>query len=105
MLDAAHRKMMRRIVGWIRVEDEDWSMTGHRMKQRLDAALQRHPVAVWSVARDKQRRRLISSVMTNRAPRIVCRVYRWALRPIAPGFVVHRGRGRPPCRWTDGVQF
>ena len=43
-LDACQRKMMRKIVGWTRLNDEDWSVTGSRMKAKLEAAMQLHPV-------------------------------------------------------------
>ena len=42
-LDAVQRRMLRKMVGWVRIEGEDWSETGHRMKLRLDAAMVRCP--------------------------------------------------------------
>ena len=52
-LDATQRRMLRRIVGWVRLEDEAWERTGSRMKQRLQAALNKCPVKPWSEARRK----------------------------------------------------
>ncbi len=43
-LDAVQRKMLRRIIGWIRFDDEEWETTGQRMKARLDAALHLCPM-------------------------------------------------------------
>ncbi len=76
-LDGIQRKMVRRIIGWIRVDDEDWHATGHRMKQRLTAALAKHTITNWSEARNKQKRRFIDQLQTNQAPALACRVYRW----------------------------
>ena len=102
-LDGAQRKMLRKIVGWVRYEDEEWNITGSRMKQRLDAALTRRPVADWSAARDNQRARLIRKATREETTGIVCRVFSWALRPTLPAFITYRRRGRPACRWTDGA--
>ena len=101
-LDGAQRKMMRRIVGWVRHDEEDWHVTGHRMKERLNSAWDSTRVAVWSQARGKQRRRLLEKV-ANQPAGIVCRVYHWSIRPTVPGQVAYRRPGRPACRWTDGV--
>ena len=73
------------------------------MKQQLDAALTRRPVADWSAARDKQRARLIRKATPEETTGIVCRVFSWALRPTLPAFIAYRRRGRPACRWTDGA--
>ena len=47
--------MLRRIVGWVRFDDEAWQLTGHRMKRRLEAAFAQHPIEDWSVRRNGQR--------------------------------------------------
>ena len=100
-LDGVQRKMLRRIVGWVRLGDEDWDVTGHRMKMRLQAALARYPIGTWSEARERQKRRLVSKLVSSEAPALACRVYRWALCPRLPGYVRYRRPGRPSCRWTD----
>ena len=100
-LDAVQRKMLRRIVGWVRDGDEDWAVTGHRMKHRLEAALVQRPVPQWSHARNKQRNRIVQKIVTNRAPTIVCLVFRWYRRPVSATCEAYRHSGRPRCRWTD----
>ena len=87
----------------VRHDGEEWSITGRRMKQRLDAALMRRPVAVWSEARGKQRERIIRKAASLESAGIVAHVFKWALRPNLPGLLAHRRPGRPACRWTDGV--
>eukprot|EP00959_Pyramimonas_sp_CCMP1952_P255694 5340782-Pyramimonas_sp.AAC.1 len=94
--------MMRRIVGWVRHDEEGWHETGHRMKEKLKNAWEYTRVAVWGQSRDKQRRGLLEKV-TKRQAGIVRRVHRWSARPTVPGHLVYRGRGRPACGWTDGV--
>ena len=58
-LDAVQRKMLRRIIGWIRFDDEEWETTGQRMKARLDAALHLCPMKPWSILRQEQRERVL----------------------------------------------
>ena len=101
-LDGVQRKMMRRIVGWVRHDEKDRHDAGHRTTEKLNNACDNARVAVWSQARDKQRRWLLEKV-TKRQAGIVCRVYRWSARPTVPGHLAYRKRGRPACRWTDGV--
>ena len=45
---ATQRKMLRNIVGWVRVLDEPWEETMRRMKRRVEAALRQHPVCDWT---------------------------------------------------------
>ena len=48
-LDILQRKMMRRIVGWRRIEGEDWQITMTRMKFRLDRGQNLHRCEEWSI--------------------------------------------------------
>ena len=38
-IDATRRKMLRKIVGWVRIDDEDWSIIMSRMSERVNRAL------------------------------------------------------------------
>ena len=42
-------KILRPIVGWVRISDEPWSDTMHRMKQRMDRTAAMHFVQSWSI--------------------------------------------------------
>ena len=46
--DIARRKMLRKMVGWVRYPGEEWSTTMTRMNDRVDAALQQWPCKIWS---------------------------------------------------------
>ena len=41
-LNILQRKMLRRIIGWRRIADEDWKITMERMNKRLEAAYQHY---------------------------------------------------------------
>ena len=47
-IDITRRKMLRRIVGWVRIPEEDWSITMKRMSERVSRALIQWPSQPWS---------------------------------------------------------
>lgn len=42
------KKMLRKIVGWIRFGEEAWDITMRRMKYRVNQTLQQYPMAWWT---------------------------------------------------------
>lgn len=46
-IEVVQRKMLRKIVGWVRLQGESWEATMHRMKDRVEDALKKHPVMLW----------------------------------------------------------
>ena len=97
MLDATQRKMIRRMVGWVRFDDESWEVTGQRMKARLESALHRFPVRPWSVARAAQRDQIVHKLQSGLAPRVAQMAYQWSPADAA----LQRGPGRPRQRWYE----
>ena len=93
-LDAMQRKMLRRIVGWIRIDDESWHDTGHRMKYRLARALEQHPVQNWSMKRNSRRDGLKQQICNKSVPNLCWLSFQWMSGDV-------RRRGRPLQRWTD----
>ena len=47
-IDVVRRKMLRRMVGWVRIPDEEWSDTMSRMNERVKRALVLWPSKEWS---------------------------------------------------------
>eukprot|EP00973_Karenia_brevis_P071294 9903842-Karenia_brevis.AAC.1 len=47
ILVRTQNKMFRKMVGWIRLGDEEWSTTMRRMRLRVARALEVHPVLRW----------------------------------------------------------
>ena len=93
-LDTTQRKMLRRIVGWVRHSEEDWHSTGARMKAKMDAAMAHLPVKPWSEARNCQKERILAKIKSGDAPEIVSRAFHWL-----PGG--RRCPGRPRQRWHE----
>ena len=105
-LEHAQRRMLRTIVGWVRIEDEPWHETMSRMKTRVDAALRLHPVPAWG---DEVLKRKwlwagkVGQMSADRWPRIL---YEWDPREFeqTPGNRhPTRQRGRPRTRWEDDI--
>ena len=61
-MDVTQRRMLRKIVGWIRFDDEDWEITGRRMKTRLEAGLRQYPIKVWSERRANLVQKLLDKI-------------------------------------------
>ena len=102
-LDATQRKMLRRIVGWTRCEDEAWEVTGSRMKQRLSAALAQHPVRAWSEVREANKSRMQQRLAEGMAPALARSVFNWQPDSINSNIrnntQAYRARARPRQRW------
>ena len=47
-IDVVRRKMLRRIVGWVRIPNEEWCFTMSRMNERVKRALVLWPCKAWS---------------------------------------------------------
>ncbi|OLP96509.1 Myosin-12 [Symbiodinium microadriaticum] len=47
-LDSIQRRMLRSMVGWIRIQDESWHDTMSRMKSRVAKDLHQHPIEAWT---------------------------------------------------------
>ena len=93
-LGATQRRMIRKMIGWRRVAEEDWAETGHRMKERLAASMARCPVQACSVTRNHQRQRLMTRLDTGIAPQLTILSQEWVPPTTRP-------RARPRQRWTD----
>ena len=101
-LDATQRRMLRRIVGWVRYDDEGWEVTGSRMKRKLQTALAQRPVRAWSEARDHNRRRMIKRLTEGAAPTLAGLAFDWqpASHNVQNGTRAYRAQGRPRQRWA-----
>ena len=106
-LDALQRRMLRNIVGWVRVDEEPWRDTMARMNARVARALEQHTVECWS-SRLLRRQWRLGLQIAQMGPRSwPLRVIKWQPSVVvdpAAGPVAHRNRGRPPTRWDDRLQ-
>ena len=93
-LDATHRRMLRKIVGWIHCDGDNWATTGHRMKLRFKNALAQCPVPHWSELRNNHRKMLVRRLEGGTAPLLARLAHSWVPNGARP-------RGRPMQRWME----
>ena len=83
--------MLRSIVGWVRVNGEDWSETMRRTNHRLSVALKLFPIPPWTEQLAKRQFQFVATVASEQSwPSIVGH---WTLPS--------RKRGRPLVKWDD----
>ena len=101
-LDVLQRKMLRRIIGWRRVEGEAWDVTMHRMQDRMDYARSHfYHWQIWSYRffRD-QFRFAIHSINQSRSQCML--LYNCSpFLDVRGEYVPHRDVGRPCMKWDD----
>ena len=104
-LDSIQRRMLRSMVGWIRIQDESWHGTMNRMKSRVAKALHQHPIEAWT--RRLARCRHSFAVRVGQTNGWVTRVVTWNPESnwhdhfsLAP----KRRQGRPLTRWEDKLR-
>ena len=106
-LEATQRKMLRRIVGWVRDSEEPWASTMSRMKQRMETASSIRPIHGWRdrilSARQRQCER-IGNMTAHDLPRLAAEWCPTTTQDMSIQSTFSRPRGRPRRRWNDDVR-
>ena len=103
-LDILQRKMIRRIVGWRRVEDEPWEITMRRMGNTLDNARNLYDWKDWSYrfARDQWRFAVHLACTDISMQKMAMLQHTWHEVHDPEGlYVPRRFIGRPRIKWDD----
>ena len=99
-LDVLQRRMLRSIVGWVRVPDEPWDDTMRRMRHKVARATSIFPIPTWTSQLARHKFGPAGSFM-QKAADWPARAIRWDPSSTHP--YAHRGRGRPQRRWDDDL--
>ena len=96
--------MLRRIVGWRRVEGEEWRATMIRMNGRLARALHLYPCQPWAVRHAKNQSRYIHHLIYA-CPLLWARIL-WAYPVYDPEINIQplRKIGHPRLRWDNHIK-
>ena len=99
-LDVVQRRMLRSIVGWVRIPDEPSENTMRRMNQRMEHVAYLHPLPSWSNQYFTSQYRLANQFSWAATAVAWMPLAEWVHNfPSAPS----RSRGRPPKRWDQAV--
>ena len=101
-INVLQRKMLRSIVGWVRVNGEDWSETMRRMNHRLSVALELFPIPTWTEQLAKRQFQFAAKIASEQswssiAGHWICTTGWQANFDNMPS----RKRGRPLVKWDD----
>ena len=101
-IDVLQRKMLRSIVGWVRLNGEDWSDTMRRMNHRLSVALELFPIPPWTEQLAKRQFLFAAKIASEQSWSSIAG--HWTC---ATGWQANfdnmpsRKRGRPLVKWDD----
>ena len=103
----AQRKMLRSIVGWVRISDEPWSDTMHRMKQRMDRAAAMHFVEPWSIRLLRNQWSFahhLSTLDFSSWPSLTLHWIPNLVDDFSLPYIRFRSAGKPQTRWGDNLK-
>ena len=105
-LMVCQRKMLRKIVGWVRHPGEEWETVMRTMKLRLSNAMRQLYIRPWdmriAIARDKNFKR-IQLMSLERWEKLSMQWDPSMIKDEWQEFLAHRSVGRPLLRWTDPI--
>ena len=105
-MDAIQRRMLRSVVGWIRLPDDEWADTMRRVNRRVERALKNFPVKQWT-QQFADRQYNLATRFAREEDTWTTQSIRWdPLQQQDPHYiqVPHRTRGRPRRKWDDFLQ-
>ena len=105
-LEVVQKKMLRKIVGWVRIGDESWEVTMRRMKDRVHRALLQRPIMAWTTRIGKTLWKLILRIREAPNESWIRHSSMWAINELEDpysDFVPYRSRGRVCLQWDSVV--
>ena len=103
-LDILQRKMLRRIIGWKRIEVEPWDEIMRRMRDRSDHAHQLYPWQIWSYRFFRDQWRFAVHCMKKPISRRILCYNSIPLLGVRGEYIPHRDVGRPRIKWDDHLR-
>ena len=105
-LDILQRKMLRRIVGWRRIDGEAWKETMKRMNNRLEEGQRLFFCEPWSMVLARSQWRYVIHLMDAYPllwARIMSKYNKYPTDDPACDYLPRRAPGHPRMRWDDHI--
>ena len=103
-LAVTQRKMIRLIVGYVKLPSDSWEDMYRRMRTRVDRALEKHQIRMWADTLQKNREQLSRQLSAGERCTLTCKIANWnptAIRDEKLTSHPSRGRGRPLVAWMS----
>ena len=100
------RKMLRKVIGWVRYDGEQWETTMRRMNNRVQQDLKQLYVKAWSdriVVARKQYSYRLQNLPKDRWEQLSLQWEPTQVEDYSQEYVARRLPGRPRLRWTDAI--
>ena len=104
VLDALQRKMLRRIVGWRRVDGEPWDETMRRMRDRLERARRLHNWQRWSYRFFRGQWKFVVHFSKTTMSEWMLLYNCSPCFDVRGDYVPHRDVGRPRTKWDEHLK-
>lgn len=105
-IDVVQNKMLRKIIGWVRLSTDNWETTMRRMSSRLNRALNHHPITSWSEKVRKAQWKYIVRLKSLPAFQWPAQASRWKIAEVNDDsclYYCRRSPGGQLCRWEDNI--
>ena len=99
--------MMRKMVGWVRLEGEMWEITMRRMKHRVNRALVQRPTMWWTQRLAKYIWNFAVRVKSASDDTWLAQSTKWKpdiIDDVSCAFLPNRCRGVPRLKWDDSIR-
>ena len=100
-INVVQRKMLRKIVGWVRIPKEPWENTMRRMSARVENALLQSKMKIWSIRLAETQWKFVSRLKILPITSWLSRAAFWQLLEVddpSCEFLPHREAGHPCSR-------
>ena len=101
-LAATQRKMLRLMVGYVKLPEDSWEDMYRRLRHKIDKALEKQPVRMWAEMLHANRDKLKAQLAAGTRCTLTCQVASWSPTDIKDDKLANppsRKRGRPRVRW------
>ena len=105
-LAATERKMIRRIVGYVELQDGDWADMHRRLNAKIEKAMALFSAWLWTEELQKRKQTLMAKLSREKLRTLPGTVFSWdpaAVKDRKLDQPPKRRRGRPPASWNRGV--